>query len=167
MPRPFERQDLPPPARPPAEQPARPAPAEAAATAMSPAAAERVFCEQAISLQLAAPNAVPAQYRPFVGVWSDAAWTPSLCAALIVESVMPDGTATVIYAYGPMAGGNPRGPAGGGGVLRGTGIIRDGQLRFQNADGSQFAFRPQFADLDGRLTTPQGQSYAAIFKKAP
>jgi hypothetical protein len=52
-----------------------------------------------------------------------------------------------------------------GGILRGTGVIRDGELRFQNSDGSQFAFRPLYADLDGRLTTPKGQSYQAIFKK--
>ena len=28
---------------------------------------------------------IPERYRPFVGIWSDAAWTPQLCAALIVE----------------------------------------------------------------------------------
>ena len=54
-----------------------------------------------------------------------------------------------------------------GGVLHGTGIIRDGELKFQNSDGSQFAFRLVYADLDGRLTTPQGQSHQAIFKKTP
>ena len=50
-------------------------------------------------------------------------------------------------------------------ALHGSGVIRDGELRFQNSDGSQFAFRPLYADLAGRLTTPQGQSYEAIFKK--
>ena len=59
---------------------------------------------------------------------------------------------------------NPRGARG---VLHGTGIIRDGELRFQNSDGSQFAFRPLYADLGGRLSTPQGQSYEAVFKKTP
>jgi hypothetical protein len=54
-----------------------------------------------------------------------------------------------------------------GGILHGTGIIRDGELRFQNSDGSQFAFRPLYADLDGRLITPQGQNYQAVFKKTP
>jgi hypothetical protein len=44
-------------------------------------------------------------------------------------------------------------------------MIRDGELRFQNSDGTQFAFRPLYADLDGRLTTPQGQAYQAVFKK--
>ena len=80
-----------------------------------------------------------------------------------VENVAPDGTATILYAFGPI-GSNARGP---GGVLNGTGIVQDGELRFQNSDGSQFAFRPLYADLEGRLTTPQGQSYHAIFKKTP
>jgi len=84
-----------------------------------------------------------------------------LCAALIVESVQPDGTASILYVYGPMGSGTRR-P---GGVLHGTGVIRDGELRFQNSDGTQFAFRPLYADLDGRLTTPQGQNYQAVFKK--
>jgi hypothetical protein len=49
--------------------------------------------------------------------------------------------------------------------LHGTGIIRDGELRFQNSDSTQFAFRPGIADLIGRMTTPSGQSYQAAFKK--
>ncbi len=127
------------------------------------APAGRVFCEQPVTGQLADPDAVAVGYRPFVGIWSDASWTPLLCAALIVENVAPDGTATILYVFGPM-GSNARAA---GGVLHGTGMIRDGELRFQNSDGSQFAFRLVYADLDGRLTTPQGQSYQAIFKKAP
>ena len=81
----------------------------------------------------------------------------------MVENIAPDGTATIVYAFGPI-GSNARGP---GGVLNGTGIVQDGELRFQNSDGSQFAFRPLYADLEGRLATPQGQSYRAIFKKTP
>ena len=46
-------------------------------------------------------------------------------------------------------------------------MIRDGELRFQNSDGSQFAFRPLYADLDGRLTTPKNQSYRTVFKRSP
>ncbi len=52
-------------------------------------------------------------------------------------------------------------------ILQGTGIVGDGELRFQNSDGSQFAFRPLYADLEGHLTTPKGQSYQAIFKQTP
>ena len=137
------------------------------ATAASPASgdgpAARVFCGQPVAVRIAARDAVPQRYRRFLGMWSDASWTPQLCAALVVENVTPDGTATIAYAFGPMASTAPAS----GGVLHGTGIIRDGELRFQNSDGSQFAFRPLYADLAGRLTTPQGQSYEAIFKKTP
>jgi hypothetical protein len=52
-----------------------------------------------------------------------------------------------------------------GGVLHGTGIIRDNELRFQNSDGTQFTFRPAIADLVGHMTTPNGQTYEADFKK--
>ncbi len=124
-------------------------------------AADRVFCDQTVAVHFIDPAVIPASYRQFVGMWSDASWTPQLCAALIVENVQPDGTAALVYVFGPM-GSNTRRP---GGVLHGTGVIRDGELRFQNSDGSQFAFRPLYGDLDGRLTTPQGQSYRADFKK--
>jgi len=129
---------------------------------LGPATA-RVFCDQQVTVRLADLESVPTRYRPFLGIWSDAAWSPQLCAALIVQNVAPDGTATILYAFGPM-GSNPRGQ---GGVLNGTGVIRDGELRFQNSDGSQFAFRPLYADLDGKLTTPTGQTYEAVFKQTP
>ena len=133
----------------------------AAPAAEAPASPSRVFCEQTVSYRLADLASVPPSYRPFVGIWSDADWTPQLCAALIVETVQGDGTATITYAYGPLAA-NQRVP---GGVLHGTGVVRDGQLLFQNNDGSQFAFKPFYADLQGQLTTPQGQTYQAVFKK--
>jgi len=174
MPRAFETQPLPPlpPAAettgpPSATAPAEPSPAATSGTpamgAPMSAPAERVFCDQAVTVQLADPDAVAERFRPFVGIWSDASWTPQLCAALIVENVAPDGTATILYLFGPM-GSKARGA---GGVLQGTGVIRDGELRFQNSDGSQFAFRPLYADLDGHFSTPGGQDYQAIFKKTP
>jgi hypothetical protein len=137
-----------------------PAPAASAPAPAGPAT-QRVFCDQPVTIRLADRAALPDPYRQFIGIWSDAAWNPQLCAALVVESVQPDGTASILYVFGPM-GSNTRRP---GGVLHGTGVIRDGELRFQNSDGTQFAFRPLYADLDGRLTTAQGQSYQAIFKK--
>jgi hypothetical protein len=152
---------------PPAATASAPAPVAAPPAAPPPAAAvqpegpTRVFCEQPVTYHIADPDTVPERYRRFLGIWSDASWTPQLCAALIVENVTQDGTATITYVVGPM-GPNARTP---GGVLHGTGVIRDGQLLFQNSDGSQFAFRPLYADLDGRLLTPQGQSYTAVFKR--
>ena len=175
QPRSIEPEPLPPlapappsttaPARPPMpalDYPASPRPAvEATTNAVAPTA--RVFCDQSVTVRVGEPDTVPVRYRPFLGIWSDAAWSPQLCAALIVENVAPDGTATIVYAFGPI-GSNARPP---GGVLNGTGVIRDGELRFQNSDGSQFVFRPLYADLDGRLSTPKGQTYRAMFKKTP
>jgi len=152
---------MPPPESPSPPAAAMPAPAPVAPPVASGPAAQRVFCDQPVAIRLPYGGAVPDRYRQFIGIWSDAAWTPQLCAALIVESVQPDGSASIVYVYGPL-GSNNRRP---GGVLHGTGIIRDGELRFQNSDGTQFAFRPLYADLDGHLTTPQGQSYQAVFKK--
>jgi len=139
-----------------------PQPPAAAAAPPSEAAPSRVFCGQTVSYQLADPASVPAPYRQFIGLWSDAAWTPELCAALIVENVTQDGTATITYAFGPIGSGNEK-P---GGILHGTGVIQDDELRFQNNDGSQFGFKTFYADLVGHLTTPKGDTYEAIFKKA-
>ena len=121
----------------------------------------RVFCQQSVSYRLADPSSVPESYRRFLGPWSDASWDVNTCAALIVDDVKPDGTASIIYVYGPMSPSTHL-P---GGVLHGTGIIRDGELRFQNSDGTQFLFRPEIADLVGQMTTPNGQTYQAAFKK--
>ena len=121
----------------------------------------RVFCDQSVTYRIADPATVPERYRGFLGAWSDAAWNANSCAALIVENIDPDGTASIVYAHGPLSS-NTRVS---GGALHGTGIIRDGVLRFQNSDGTQFAFRPGIADLIGRMTTPNGQSYEAAFKK--
>ena len=140
-----------------------PGPAGSLTPPPAPEATARVFCHQPVTVRLADRDSVPERYREFLGIWSDAAWTPQLCAALAVETITPDGTATIVYAFGPI-GSIARGP---GGVLNGTGIVRDGELRFQNSDGSQFAFRPLYSDLEGSLTTPQGQTYRAIFKKTP
>jgi len=123
--------------------------------------AGRVFCEQSISYRLADPSTIPESYQRFLGAWTDAAWDANTCAALIVDDVKSDGTASIIYVYGPL-GPNTRVP---GGVLHGTGVIRDDELRFQNSDGTQFTFRPAIADLDGHMTTPNGQTYQAAFKK--
>lgn len=121
----------------------------------------RVFCDQSVSYRIVDPSTVPEPYRRFLGAWSDAAWNANTCAALILDNIDPDGRASIIYVYGPL-GSNTRVP---GGVLHGTGIIRDGELRFQNSDGTQFAFRPGIVDLVGHMTAPNGQSYEAAFKK--
>jgi hypothetical protein len=135
------------------------------ARAQTPPPAEpesgRVFCEQNVSYRIEDPAMVAEPYRRFLGAWSDAAWDANTCAALIVQSIAPDGTASIIYVYGPLGSGAP----GPGGVLNGTGIIRDDELRFENADGTQFSFKPSIVDLVGRMTTPKGAAYQSPFKK--
>jgi len=148
-----------------APMPGAPSPPAAAPPGTVPPAAAppegRVFCNQRVSFTLAPRDSVPAAYRDFVGIFSDAAWTPRLCAALIVENVSPDGLATIVYVFGSMGT-----SAAGGGVLNGTGIVRHGELKFQNSDGTQFSFSPFYSDLDGHLMIPRGQTYETIFKRA-
>ena len=126
------------------------------------AQAGRVFCDQNVTAQPADPASVPDRYRQFVGIFSDADWNPQTCAALIVETVANDGTATITYAFGPIVANSKTT----GGVLHGTGIIKDDALLFQNNDGSQYVFRPFYSDLAGKWTTPKGQNYEAVFKRA-
>jgi hypothetical protein len=139
--------------------------APAAAQTPPPGEAEsgRVFCEQSVSYRIADPATVAEAYRRFLGAWSDAAWDPNTCAALVVENVQPDGTASILYVFGPQGSG----AAAQGGILNGTGIIRDDELRFENADGTQFSFKPAIVDLVGRMTTPKGATYESRFKKTP
>src|SRR5215472_11452637 len=118
----------------PPDQGAPPPPAAPVQPEPPPAPAARVFCGQNVTAQAADPRSVPDPYRQLVGIFSDAAWNAQLCAALVVETVSDDGTATITYAFGPLeAGDRTR-----GGVLHGTGIVKDGALLFQNWDGSQY-----------------------------
>lgn len=142
--------------------PALSAPAPAPPAPASTAQAGRVFCGQSVTTHVVDPHSVPEPYRQFIGIFSDAAWNAQLCAALVVETIGNDGTATITYAFGPLDTGS-KAP---GGVLHGTGVVKDGALLFQNSDGSQYTFQPFYSDLSGKWTTPQGQTYEAIFKRA-
>ncbi len=122
----------------------------------------RSFCQQSVSFRLAHRSRVAKPYRRFVGIWGDGAWDPRTCAALIVEDVRPNGIASIVYVYGPMG---PQQP-GPGGVLHGTGVIRDGALKFEDAEGDEFTFRPGIVDLNGEMVTAQGQSYRSTFKES-
>jgi hypothetical protein len=165
---PFNAQPLPPLAAPPADQsapsvqPMAPPAAPALPAASPPVPVGRDFCGQNVTAQAADPRSVPDRYRPFIGIFSDAAWNAQLCAALVVETVGADGTATITYAFGPLVSGDKTQ----GGVLHGTGVIKDGALLFQNNDGSQYVFQPYYSDLAGKWTTPRGQTYDAIFKRS-
>jgi hypothetical protein len=143
-------------------QPALPEAAAPAPAQPAPAPSGRVFCDQSVGYRVADADSVAEPFRPFIGIFSDAAWNPQLCAALIVETVQNDGTASIAYVFGPMGSGGKAS----GGVLRGTGIVKDGALLFQNSDGSQFVFKPFYTDLTGSWTTPKGQTYQAVFKRS-
>lgn len=123
----------------------------------------RVFCEQSVAYRLADPSSVPDQYRRFVGIWSDGAWDVRTCAALIVQDVKSDGSASIIYVYGPEGSDS----SAAGAVLHGTGVVRGGELRFQNSDGSQYAFRPGLVDMVGHWVNAKGESFQATFKQTP
>src|SRR6516164_1054764 len=75
-------------------------PAEAPSTA-------RVFCGQSVDFRLAGPANLPAPLWRFLGVWSDAAWDMRTCAALIVVDITADGTASILYVWGPLGSGEP------------------------------------------------------------
>ena len=94
---------------------------------------------------------------------SDAAWDARTCAALIVQDVQADGHASIIYILGPEGSESTVS----GAVLHGTGVVRDGELRFQNSDGSQYAFRPGLVDMVGHWVDPKGESFQATFKATP
>ncbi len=159
---------VPPPAAPqssmpPAPGPQPPSPQSPVSPQAGGAPPGRVFCEQNVAVALADPDTVPQRYRRFLGIWSDAAWDAHTCAALIVQDIKADGAASIIYVFGPQGSSSPV-P---GGVLHGTGVIRGGELRFQNSDGSQFAFKPGIVDMTGHMINPQGESFASKFMQTP
>lgn len=150
-------------APPPAPSSENPLPAPQVSPPAEEQPPSRVFCEQNVIYRLARPTSVADQYRRFLGAWSDAAWDARTCAALVVEDVKPDGTASIVYVVGPLGSASTV-P---GAVLHGTGIIRDGQLRFQNTDGSQYAFRLGLVDMVGHWINAAGESFQATFKETP
>src|SRR5258705_11803965 len=52
-----------------------PAPTASAPTPAGPAT-QPVFSGQPVTIRLADRAAIPNPYRPFIGIWSDAAWNP-------------------------------------------------------------------------------------------
>jgi len=65
--------------------------------------------------------------------------TPIPAPPLIGDNVDPDGTASIIYVYGPLGSGARVARRDFG---HGTGVIRDGELRFQNSDGTTVRVPP-------------------------
>lgn len=94
----------------------------------------------------------------FLGVWSGS-WNNSsrLCGGLIIEKVLPNGAAELIYVYGP---GRPGGRFPWKEQQRTGFLSNDGKLSFQDDQGSLFAFdlagsglvQATFESRSGRLS---------------
>jgi hypothetical protein len=101
--------------------------------------------------------------RPFLGVWTGGSWSPRICGGLIVERTRSDGTAQITYVYGPSGPANfpwdsQRQPA----------TIENGQLNFQDRDGSYFSFvLTDDNTLFARFVSAKGSKLSAVFKKEP
>jgi hypothetical protein len=58
------------------------------------------LCRQDVTYEIKAPKAdVPEEARPLLGVWHGA-WDNLLCAAVVVEEVEANGSATIVYVNG-------------------------------------------------------------------
>jgi len=71
-----------------------------AATASRNARAAETLCKQEVDYTIRAPAPeLSADAKAFLGVWKGE-WNNLLCAALIVEDIKPDGSATIVYVNG-------------------------------------------------------------------
>jgi hypothetical protein len=75
-------------------------------------------------------------YRSFLGAWAGATWNSRICGGLIVAGADDNGTARIIYIYGPLARSNfswkQQSPPA---------VIQNGQLTFQDEEAGKFFFR--------------------------
>jgi len=100
-------------------------------------------------------------YRSFLGLWTGAAWNSRICGGLIVLGADNDGTARIIYVYGPLPGAQfpwkRQSP---------NAQIRNGQLTFQDEDGGNFTFRLNEQHvLNGRFTSAAGGALDAVLTR--
>jgi hypothetical protein len=89
------------------------------ALAVAPAAGAETLnmCGQSVQYTVAPPSPqVPANLRAFSGLWIGN-WPTGICNAIVIESVLPDGTVNILDVYGPDEAGKP------GGTMRYAGKI--------------------------------------------
>jgi len=72
----------------------------------------------------------------FLGVWKDGAWDGKWCHDLYITDVRPDGTVTLLDAYGPNKARKWEAQ-----VYKRTGRITDGVLTFKGVLGAQLEYR--------------------------
>jgi hypothetical protein len=123
-------------------------------------AGSSVICGRTVDYVVDATG-VADPYRAFLGVWTGATWNSRICGGLIVAGADNNGTARIIYVYGPLAGSNfswkqQNPPA----------VIRDGQLTFQDEEAGKFSFRLNAPNiLQGHFTSAHGVALDAVLTK--
>jgi hypothetical protein len=119
-----------------------------------------VICGRPISYVIDATGATQ-PYRSFLGVWTGAAWNSRICGGLIVQSVDNDGSARIIYVYGPLPGAQfpwkQQSPSA---------LIRYGQLTFQDEENGNFTFRLSEQNvLHGHFVSVRGVPLDAVLTR--
>jgi hypothetical protein len=104
---------------------------------------------------------VPAAYRGFLGVWTGAAWNSRVCGGLIVRRVESDGTADLVYIYGPLPGEKflwkAQHPAA---------MISASNLSFEDEEGGGFVFNQTYDNtLHGLFNGREGVKLDAILTR--
>jgi len=78
----------------------------AAALLVAPAAGAETLnmCGQTVPYTVVPPPApVPANMRAFSGLWIGT-WASGICNAVVIESIQPDGTVSILDVFGPNSG---------------------------------------------------------------
>lgn len=104
---------------------------------------------------------VPAAYRGFLGVWTGAAWNSRVCGGLIVRRVESDGSADIVYIYGPLPGEKflwkAQHPAA---------TISARKLTFEDEEEGSFVFNQTYDNtLHGLFTGKEGAKLDAILTR--
>jgi hypothetical protein len=122
-------------------------------------AGSTVICGRAVHYVIDATG-VAEPNRSFLGVWTGTMWNSRICGGLIVAGADNDGTARIIFIYGPLAGSNfswkQQSPPA---------VIRNGQLTFQEEAG-RFVFSQSASNvLQGHFTSARGVALYATLTK--
>jgi hypothetical protein len=79
---------------------------------------------------------VSREHIKFIGVWKDAAWNGEWCHDLYITDVQPDGTVTLLDAYGPYKKQNVEAT-----VFKRTARLADGTLTFLSLGGASVSYK--------------------------
>jgi hypothetical protein len=118
------------------------------------------ICGKSVDFVIEATG-VPEAYRGFLGVWTGAAWNSRVCGGLIVRRVEGDGTADVMYIYGPLPGESfpwrAQHPAA---------TISSRKLSFTDEEGGSFIFSQTYDNtLHGFFSSRDGSNLDTILTR--